>query len=101
MQGVMVRIAVSVFGLLTVAMLLLAVYNEKGAVAVHARSLKLDALQKENQSIERENKKLNDEIQALQNDPAAIEKLAREKQNLVRPDEIILVVPEESAPPQN
>jgi cell division protein FtsB len=102
MQGVIVRIAVSVFGLLTVGMLLLAIYNDKGAVAVYASSLKLDAIQKDNKALEEENKKTLEEIQALKSeDPATIEREAREKQGLVKKNEIILVIPEDSAAPKN
>ncbi|HYR43545.1 MAG TPA: septum formation initiator family protein [Terriglobia bacterium] len=94
MQGVIVRIAVAVFGLLTVAMLLLAVFNEKGALQVHERAKKLDAIQSEIIHLDTENKRLTAEIQALRSDPAAIEKLAREELKLVKPGEVVLVTPE-------
>ena len=100
MKGVIVRIALSVFGLLTVAMLLLAVFNDKGALAVYARSLKLDAMNKENAAIEEHNKQLLRENKGLEEDPAAIERIAREKLGLVKPGEVILLLPntaEESA----
>jgi cell division protein FtsB len=93
MKGVIVRIALSVFGLLTVAMLLLAIFNDKGAMAVYARSLKLDAMNKENAAIEEDNKRLSSENKALEDDPAAVEKIAREKLDLVKPGEIILILP--------
>jgi len=95
MQGITVRIALSVFGLLTVAMLLLGIFDDKGAIAVHRQSVKFNKLQLENQALETENKNLSHEIDDLENNPAAIEKLAREKQDLVRPGEIILVLPNE------
>jgi cell division protein FtsB len=98
MQGVTVRIALSVFGLLTVAMLLLAIFDDKGAVGVYGQSLKLKAIQTENQSLESEIKNLNHDIDDLENNPAAIEKIAREKQGLVKPGEIILVLPNDSEP---
>jgi cell division protein FtsB len=94
MPGLIVRIAVAVFGLLTVAMLLLAVFNEKGALQVHERAKKLDAIQSEINSFDAENKKLAAEIQALRSDPSAIEKLAREELKLVKPGEVVLVTPE-------
>ena len=94
MQGVIVRIAVGVFGLLTVAMLLLAIFNEKGAIEVRARAEKLTAIQSEISKIDGENKQLTTEIQALRSDPNAIEKLAREELKLVKPGEIVLVTPE-------
>ncbi|MBI4471910.1 MAG: septum formation initiator family protein [Acidobacteria bacterium] len=94
MQGVIVRIALGVFGLLTVAMLLLAIFNDKGALQVHARSEKLAAIEKEIAAIESENKKLTGEIRALRSDPATIEKLAREELKLVKPGEVVIVTPE-------
>ena len=94
MQGVIVRIALAVFGLLTVAMLLLAVFNEKGALQVHAQARKLSAIESEISRLDAENKKLAAEIQALRSDPTTIEKLAREELKLVRPGEVVLVTPE-------
>jgi cell division protein FtsB len=94
MQGFIVRIALGVFGLLTVAMLLLAVFNDKGALQVHARSEKLTDIQSDVQKIEAENQQLNQEIEALREDPATIEKIAREELKLVKPGEVVLASPE-------
>ena len=100
MKGVIVRIALSVFGLLTVAMLLLAIFNDKGAMAVYARSLKLKAMNAGNAALEEQNKQLQLENNALEQDPSTIEKIAREKLGLVKPGEVILVLPstEDTAP---
>ena len=95
MQGVIVRIALGVFGLLTVAMLLLAVFNDKGALQVHAQATKLAGIESEIVKIDSENKQLTEEIQGLRTDPNAIEKLAREELKLVKPGEIVLVTPEQ------
>jgi cell division protein FtsB len=94
MQGVIVRIALAVFGLLTVAMLLLAVFNEKGAVQVQTQAKKLSTIESEIMKFEAENKKLTAEIQSLRSDATTIEKLAREELKLVKPGEIVLVTPE-------
>ena len=94
MQGVIVRIAFAVFGLLTIAMLLLAVFNDKGAFQVRNQAKKLSAIQNEISNLDAENKQLNAEIQALRTDPTTIEKFAREELKLVKPGEIILVTPE-------
>lgn len=95
MQGPIVRVALSVFGLLTVAMLLLAVLNDKGALEVRAQSKKLAAIETEIAKLDSESKKLAAEIQALRTDPATIEKLAREELKLVKPGEVVLVTPEQ------
>ena len=93
MQGLIVRIAVGVFGLLTVATLVLAVFNDKGALQVHSQSKKYNVLEAEVAAIESENKSLAGEIQALRTDPATIERIAREELKLVRPGEVVLVTP--------
>jgi cell division protein FtsB len=83
-----------VFGLLTVAMLLLAVFNDKGLIEVHAQAKKLSTIESEITKLDTENKQLSSDIQALRSDPNAIEKLAREELKLVKPGEIVLVTPE-------
>lgn len=93
-QAFIVRIALGVFGLLTVAMLLLAVFNEKGAIEVNAQAKKLRTIESEIGKLDNENKQLTSDIQALRSDPNAIEKLAREELKLVKPGEIVLVTPE-------
>jgi cell division protein FtsB len=93
MQGLIVRIAVGVFGLLTVATLLLAVFNDKGALQVRAQSEKAALLESEIAVMESENKALTEEIQALRTDRATIEKIAREELKLVKPGEVVLVTP--------
>jgi len=99
MQGVIVRIAVSVFGFATLAMLLLALYNDKGYFAVHAQALKLKTLQENIKALENENKAITDENKALrQEDPEVIEKHGREDLGLVKPDEVIINVVDEPAP---
>jgi cell division protein FtsB len=94
MQAVIVRIAMAVFGLLTVAMLLLAIFNDKGALQVRAQAKRLSAIEADIEKITAENNQLNSDIQALRYNPSAIEKLAREELKLVKPGEIILVSPE-------
>ena len=94
MHGMMVRIAAGVFGLLSIAMLLLAIFNDKGALQVRAQSQKLTVIEADIQKVEHENKQLGDEIKALKSNPAAIEKLAREELKLVKPGEVVLATPE-------
>ena len=94
MQGVIVRIALGVFGLLTIAMLLLAVFNDRGALQVHAQATKLGVIESDISKLDAENKQLNSDIQALRTDPATIEKIAREELKLVKPDEVVIVTPE-------
>lgn len=94
MQGLMARIAVGVFGLLIVAMLLLAVFNDGGALSVHDRYEKLAEIKAEIASLNEQNQQLRKRIDSLRNDPKTIEKLAREELRLVKPGEVVLVTPE-------
>ena len=93
-QPVIVRIALGVFGLLTVAMLLLAVFNDKGLIEVRAQAKKLSTIESEISKLDTENKQLSSDIQGLRSNPNAIEKIAREELKLVKPGEIVLVTPE-------
>ncbi len=94
MQGLLVRIALGVFGLLTAATLFLALFNDKGALQVHGESQRLSGIQSEIATIEAENLQLTEEIKSLRTDPGAIEKLAREELKLVKPGEVVLVTPQ-------
>jgi len=75
-------------------MLLLATFNDKGALQVNAQANKLSAIEAEIHNLETENKQLGSEIQALNSDPTTIEKFAREELMLVKPGEIVIVTPE-------
>jgi cell division protein FtsB len=94
MKGVLVRIALGVFSLLTLAVLVLAVFNDKGVLQVRSQSNKLTTLETEVGQLDAENKQLTKEIQALRTDPSTIERLAREELKLVKPGEVVLVTPE-------
>jgi cell division protein FtsB len=97
MQGLVTRIAVGVFGLLTVAMLLLAVFDERGALAIRARRIEKEKLQQEIDKAIKENERHLQEIKDLRHNPQYIERKAREELKLVKPGEIILELPEAPA----
>jgi cell division protein FtsB len=93
MEGLLPRIAAGVFGLLTVGILLLAVFDPHGALAVRKQHVKLSELNSEVATLTQQNEELKKEIDSLRHDPATIERIAREELNLVKPNEIILVTP--------
>ena len=95
MKGLINQIALVVFGVLAIATLLLAIFNDKGLLQVRHQFAKLGTLETEVAKIESENKSLSKEIHALRTDPPAIEKLAREELRLVKPGEVVLVTPAE------
>ena len=94
MQGLVSRIAIGVFGLLTIAMLLLAVFDERGALAVQHRRQELDNLNKDIEKAEEDNDRYRKTIENLRSNPDEIERRAREEFNLVREGEVIIKLPE-------
>ncbi len=51
-------------------------------------------MQAEVAKLDADNRKLEAEVKALKTDPKAVEKTARETLNLVKPGEIVLILPE-------
>jgi cell division protein FtsB len=98
-QSLVSRIAIGVFGLMTVAMILLAVFDDHGALAVGARRQTRDELKGQVNTIEKQNDQLRKDIENFNSDLPTIERRAREKLKLVKPGEIILQLPEEADPP--
>src|SRR5262245_50734917 len=94
-QSFRLRIALVVCICLTVAVILMAVFKDKGWLDVRARAKHFAAVESQIRDMEAENQRLTAEIQALRTDPAAIEKIAREQLKLVKPGEIVLILPEE------
>lgn len=99
MQGLLSRIAVGVFTLLTIAMVLLALFDDRGAFALRERRSNRDILTIEVHAAAEKNEELQKEIKELRSDEKAIERRAREHLNLVKPDEVIIQVPEAQTPP--
>jgi len=93
MKKLINQIALVVFGVLVIATLLLAIFNEKGVLQVQSQSQKLSGIESEVSKIKADNKTLADEIHALRTDPTTIEKLAREELRLVKPGEVVLITP--------
>ncbi len=70
-------------------MIVVAVFHEDGILTVFEFEKELGQLKEQNASLARENQALREEIQALKTDPLAIEKIAREKLNLVKPGDTV------------
>ncbi len=94
-QGMMVRVGLGVFGLLTVATLVLTVVSDRGLIEVHRKGELLTQLEQQIQALEAENAQMVEEIRTLRTDPDEIERRAREELKLVMPGEVILLVPSE------
>ncbi|MBI5427618.1 MAG: septum formation initiator family protein [Nitrospinae bacterium] len=74
---------------LFMVMVLVAVFHKDGILTVFDFQKELVKLKDSNVSLAEENSRLRTEIGELKNDPFAMEKLAREKLNLVRPGETV------------
>jgi len=98
MQGLVSRIAVGVFGLLTVSMILLAVFDEHGVLAVRERKQQLEKLNQEIEKAIEDNERYQIEIEGLRKDPDVIERIGREEWKLIRPGEVMIELPDTSAP---
>ena len=92
-QGMMVRVGLGVFGLLTVATLVLTLISDRGLLEVRKKGFRLAELEEKIEALESDNADLIDEIQTLRSDPAEIERLAREELRLVKPGEVVLIIP--------
>ncbi len=92
-----ILLAVSFFLLLV----MIAVFHEDGILAIRDFENELVQFKAGNKTLKNENEKLHKEIDSLKSDPFAVEILAREKLNLVRPGETVyqLVTEEEKKLP--
>ncbi len=86
--------------ILIVAMSLAAVFSDKGFMNVYDFTEELDYLKQHNQALAEENTHLQKEIEALKSDPYAVEMLARDKLNLVKPGERVYQIVRESSSPE-
>ena len=73
-----------------------AVFGANGILIYQQKRSEYKKLNVELRSLQDENQKLNDHIKALQTDPKAIEKEAREQLRYAKPGEFIYVAPERS-----
>lgn len=68
--------------------------SDRGLLQVRKQRVQLAKAREEVSQLEADNKRLEAEVVALKNDPRALEKIAREELNLVRPGEVVLVLPD-------
>lgn len=67
--------------------------GDRGFLEVRRQREKLKTLQAEVAALDAANRKLADDVEGLQKDPAAIEKVAREELGLVAPGDVVVVLP--------
>ncbi len=68
--------------------------GDRGFLQARRQRVELRAAQEEVARIDAENRKLEAEMRALKNDPRALEKVARERLQLVAPDDVVVVLPD-------
>ena len=88
------RLATLVVVLLTIGVLLHAIFGANGMVIYRQKRDELKALQSDVDRIQKENDGYAARIKALQTDPGAIEKEAREQLHYTRPGEMVYIAPQ-------
>ncbi len=73
------------------------VFGAHGFVAMRRAEKEIEAVRKEIQRLNAENRELAEQVKALRSDPQLIEKIARDELGLARPGEVIIRIPQ--APP--
>ncbi len=87
------RLATAGVVLLTVWLFLHVMFGANGMVVYRSKRAEYQRLQAEINRLQKENDLYTDQIKALQNDPKAIEKEAREQLHYTRPGEVVYVDP--------
>jgi cell division protein FtsB len=68
--------------------------SDRGLLQVRRQRVQLAKAREEVEQLETDTKRLAAEVAALRSDPNALEKIAREELNLVKPGEVVLVLPD-------
>ncbi|MBN1223673.1 MAG: septum formation initiator family protein [Candidatus Aminicenantes bacterium] len=66
-------------------------FGERGLIEVYQTQKKCDALAQEKSILLEKKQKLERDIQELMSNPSAVEKRAREKLWLMKPDELVII----------
>jgi cell division protein FtsB len=95
-EGRHVRPASYVFVSLLLSALFFGIFfvSDRGLLKLRRQRQQLAKASEEVAELEAGNKRLAAEVEALKSDPRAVEKVAREQLNLVRPGEVVLLLPD-------
>ncbi len=94
------RLATGAVAILTVWLFVHVMFGANGMVVYRAKKAEYQVLDHEIGDLKKENERYNQQIDALQNDPKAIEKEAREQLHYARPGEVVYVTPQTPANPR-
>jgi cell division protein FtsB len=95
------RLATAAVAVLTVWLFLHVMFGANGMVVYRSKRAERQKLQADLEKLQRENDLYEQQIKALQNDPQAIEKEAREQLHYARPGEVVYVEPAPARPRNN
>jgi len=88
------RNATYVLVLVCIALLVHEIFGSHGFLALRQEKKEIESLRLQIRQLQDENEQLDKRIKALQSNPKAIERLAREQMRLARPGELIYTLPE-------
>lgn len=88
------RLLLIVIGLGLFALVVHAVFGERGYLSLGAQRAEYERLKQEMQKLVEENQQLREEIKALKTDPSAVERVAREELKMAKPGETVITLPE-------
>jgi cell division protein FtsB len=87
------KIATAAAAVLAIGVAYHVVFGANGLTVYEQKRQETHLLNQQMQDLQRENDRLKDHVQRLQNDPNAIEQQAREELRYTRPGEIIYTLP--------
>ncbi len=85
------KLALAAAAFFFLVILISSFFGRKGLLEIYRVKRKYEVMIQEIQTLEARKSQLQKEIEALQNDPKAVEKEAREKLWLIKPDEKVIV----------
>ena len=88
------RFLLIVIGLGLFALVVHAVFGERGYLGLRSQRGEYGRLKQEVRTLEEENQQLKKEIKALKSDPSAVERVAREELKMAKPGETVITLPE-------
>jgi cell division protein FtsB len=95
------KVATGAAALLALAMGYHVIFGQNGLTAYQQKRRDAQSLDRQLQSLQRENSLLKGHVDRLQNDPNAIEHQAREELHYTRPGEVIYTLPASTATATN
>jgi cell division protein FtsB len=85
------KLALAAVAFFFLVILISSLFGKKGLIEIYRAKSRYETLLQEVRTLEARKSQLQKEIEALRNDPRAVEKEAREKLWLIKPDEKVIV----------